>query len=89
MIDKYLVKTGPNNNIQFIEDWDQVLHIIKVATFEWCDSPNYEGESWEVLFNNCLRDKNFGDIANVFELQGTLEEKFPKPNHTVQFKRVL
>ena len=53
------------NNFETLEE---VKSFLKSVTFDWCLDENYEGENWEELYNECLEEAWFGDIAKVFEI---------------------
>ena len=55
------------NHLKILETWNEVLNELKALTFRWCLDENYEGEPHEELFEECLKNKDFGDIASVYE----------------------
>lgn len=90
MISKYMVKHDSQNEIYLVDTWDEVIRLVKNATFAWCNDPIYEGCPWDELFHECLKDKDFGDIVNVFEVQNDqMEILFPERGQTFEIKRIL
>ena len=49
------------------EDFDEVLHLLKVYTAYWCVNIDYE-DDYITLYNECLENNNFGDIAQVYKI---------------------
>lgn len=63
----YLVRSS-YFEIKECKDYDEVLNLLRKYTAFWCADSNYEGEDFETLFKECLENKDFGDIAQVFEI---------------------
>lgn len=57
-----------NGQFELIEEKEAMLRRLRAITFEWCDSPSYIGEDFESLYQECLTNKNFGDIAEVYKI---------------------
>lgn len=62
----YLVKT--DDKIVECENFTDVQKELLKATLEWTLSDIYEGESFLSLFDKCLNNCDFGDIASVYEI---------------------
>ena len=63
----YLVKT--NGKIIECEDIAEVKHELMIACAIWRYDGYYVGnETVEELYNECWKDKDFGDIAQVYEI---------------------
>lgn len=63
----YLVRSN-YFEIKECESYDEMLDLLRKSTAVWCADSNYEGEDFETLFKECLEIKDFGDIAQVFEI---------------------
>lgn len=77
-----------------MNDFQDVLTKALVATFDWCNSPNYTGDDWKDLYKECVNDSNFGDIITVFEITPTKVEDFialdvADIGDTFQLKRIM
>lgn len=88
---KYLVLH--NDKFELMDNMQDVRVKALVATFEWCQDPNYEGDDWKELYQECLRDKDFGDIIKIYEIV-TNEENFVEfyycdVGDTFTLKRIL
>lgn len=89
---KYLVLH--KDKFEMMDDLQGVLIKALVATFEWCNSPNYTGSDWRDLYQECVNDSNFGDIITVFEVTQTKAENFialdiANIGETFQLKRIM
>lgn len=89
---KYLVLH--KDKFEMMDDLQSVLVEALVATFEWCNSPNYRGDDWRDLYKECVNDSNFGDIITVFEVTPTKEKNFitldvADVGETFQLKRIM
>ena len=62
----YLVKT--NGTIKEFENFKEVKKELLIATFTWCQNDNYSGDSYKTLYKQCLKNKNFENIAQVFKV---------------------
>ena len=63
----YLVQT--DSKFTHIEDMGELMRFLGHRVDEWCDIPlDQNNDSALDLFINCLRDKDFGDIATVYEI---------------------
>lgn len=62
----YLVKCA--FGLKEVEGYGEVINILRKSTAWWCADEDYEGEDFETLFQECLENKDFGDIAQVYEM---------------------
>ena len=63
----YLVQT--NKKFTHIEDLGELMRFLGHRVDEWCDIPlDQKNDTALDLFINCLKDKDFGDIATVYEI---------------------
>jgi len=83
----YFIKFD-NGILKEYEEYESVLIELKALTLKWCLSPDYSGKSWEELYQWCLENKNFGDIAQVYET-GWSDLYLSKVNSIVPLKRIL
>lgn len=51
-----------------VEKYEEVVSLLRKNTAFWCADENYQGEDFETLFQKCLENKDFGDIAQVYEV---------------------
>ena len=63
----YLVNSN-DFGVKEFEEYDEVLNFLRQCTAFWCADPSYEGEDFETLYNECLENRNFEGIAQVFEV---------------------
>lgn len=89
---KYLVLN--KDNLEMMDDLQDVQVKVLVATFEWCQSPNYEGDDWRELYNECMENADFGDIIKVYEITPIKANYFKEfyycdVGDTFQLKRIL
>ena len=89
---RYLVLN--KDNFEMVEDLQDVRVKALVATFEWCQSPTYEGDDWRELYNECMEEGDFGDIIKVYEIKpikakGFTEFEYCDVGDTFQLKRIL
>lgn len=73
----YLLRN--NGQFELIEEKEVMLRRLRAITFEWCDSPSYVGKDFESLYQECLTNKNFGDIAEVYKITNLKKpsDRFP------------
>lgn len=62
----YLVSS--DFGIKEVEEYDEVLNILKKCTAYWCADDDYDGEDYQTLYNTCLEECDFGDIAHVYQV---------------------
>lgn len=52
-----------------VEKYEKVIRLLRTSTTHWCNDELYIGEEDpETLFQECLKNKDFGDIAQVYEV---------------------
>lgn len=79
----YLICSSVNDfSIKEVQDYEKMLGLLRQYTAYWCASDDYmeDNEDFEVLFNECLKNKNFGDIAQVYQIDTyfkTSSKKYP------------
>lgn len=62
----YLISS--NFGIKEVEEYDEVLNILKKCTAYWCADEDYQGEDYQTLYDACLEKGSFGDIAQVYQV---------------------
>ena len=62
----YLVKCV--FGLKEVEKYEEVISLLRKNTAFWCADENYQGEDFETLFQECLETRDFGDIAQVYEV---------------------
>lgn len=67
----YLIRNG--FGLKEVEKYEEVINILRKYTASWCADKDYHGEDFETLFQNCLENKDFGDIAQVYEIDTYFE----------------
>lgn len=51
------------------ESYENVLNTLRKCVACWCADDLYQGEKdFEALFQQCLENKDFGDIARVYKV---------------------
>lgn len=64
----YLVNS-PHLGIKEFEDYNKMLGFVRQCTAFWCTDPSYYGRNFETIYNECLENKNFEGIVQVFEVE--------------------
>ena len=56
---------------KIFDNKEELHNYLKTLCFEWVLSPCYsssDNDTWEDLYNYCVKEKYFGDIAQVFKI---------------------
>jgi hypothetical protein len=92
----YLVRT--NKKITECYDWWQVKKILLKACADWINDKNrvsFEEYTAQELFDSCMNEQDFGDIAQVFRFTYPENEEkgfyfsFCNPQETFIGERIL
>lgn len=51
-----------------VEKYEEVISLLRKSTASWCADEDWEGEDFETLYQKCFKNKDFGDIAQVYEV---------------------
>lgn len=64
----YLVSTDDNPTLREFETMEEVKKELIKAVIAWTEDDCYVGKDGVSLYKECLKDKDFGDIASVYEV---------------------
>jgi len=64
----YLVNS-PHLGIKEFDNYDEVLDYVRQCTAFWCTDPSYYGRDFETIYKECLEEKNFHSIVQVFKVE--------------------
>ena len=55
-----------------VEKYEEVISLLRKSTAVWCANwyadEDGEGKDFETLYQKCFKNKDFGDIAQVYEV---------------------
>lgn len=67
----YIVKT--DDIIKDFDDFKDVKIFLYGECAKWVRQPNFIGnDTAEELFNYCMKEQDFGDIADVYKVEKTI-----------------
>ena len=72
----YLLTSHRNDTYELVKNEEELMHKLLVLTFEWCQSKIYRGPSYQELFDECVANKNFADIAQVFSVKPMVDKHY-------------
>lgn len=81
----YLVQISEENKIVECDTFEEVKSLLFRACVLWVYSEDYCGEDLdtpEKLFNSCMENQDFGDIAQVLEIHTYFTAPYGLGNHT-------
>lgn len=67
----YLIRNS--FGLKEVGKYEEVMNILRKYTAYWCADKDYHGKNFETLFKTCLENKDFGDIAQVYEVNTYFE----------------
>lgn len=62
----YLVRS--DFGLKEVEEYEEVISLLRKSTASWCADEGWNGDDFKTLFQRCLANKDFGDIAQVYEV---------------------
>lgn len=54
--------------LEEVEKYEEVISLLRKSTAAWCADEDWKGEDFETLYQECLENKDFGDIAQVYKV---------------------
>ena len=74
-----------------VEDYGEVLNLLRKYTAYWCADKDFGGDTSEIdsLYNECIKNNDFEDIAQVYEMEISHEMCAMKKGVDYKIRRIF